>query len=397
MGEDCTRRRWLLRTAAAASGAYLGSARPVRAASAPATPVAVAKCKTYAAAELLPALNQMFDQLGGLARIVRGKTVALKINLTGSPTYRVGYLPLGDTHYTNPHMLAATVHLIGRAGARRIRILESPWSSSDPVEESLLQANWEPRDILNAAANVEFENTNCLGRGNKYVRFKVPFGGYMFPAYDLNHSYLDCDVFVSMAKLKEHETVGVTLSMKNCFGLAPCSIYGSNAGVDEPNEQAKGGRGLLHGGNRQPAKSSPPELDPKSPRWPGYRVPRIVVDLVAARPVDLAIVDGIRALAGGEGPWAPGIKPVRPGVLVAGTNPVNTDAVCMSIMGLDPMTDRGTPPFKKSNSDNMLRLAEDAGLGTRDLKRIEVIGTPVKDALFNYAAACEPAPRPSNA
>lgn len=390
MGGNCTRRQWLLKTASAASGVYLAGTPLIRAASAPAAPVAVAKCKTYDADELLPTLNRMFDQLGGLGRIVRGKTVAIKINLTGAPTYRVGYLPLGDTHYTNPRMLAGTVHLMGRAGARRIRILESPWSSTDPVEESLLQANWEPRDILNAATNVEFENTNYLGRGKKYSRFTVPFGGYMFPAYDLNHSYQDCDVFVSMAKLKEHETVGVTLSMKNCFGITPCSIYGSNAGTDEPNEQPKGGRGLLHGGHRQPPKSAPPEKDPKSPRWAGYRVPRVVVDLVAARPIDLAIVDGVRSLAGGEGPWAPGIKPVRPGVLVAGTNPVNTDAVCMAIMGFDPMTDRGTPPFKTSNSDNMLRLAEDVGLGTRDLTRVEVIGTPVKQARFDYAAIRKP-------
>ena len=28
----------------------------------------------------------MFDQLGGLERIVRNKTVAIKVNLTGSPT-----------------------------------------------------------------------------------------------------------------------------------------------------------------------------------------------------------------------------------------------------------------------------------------------------------------------
>ena len=48
----------------------------------------------------------------------------------------------------------------------------------------------------------------------------------MYKGYDLNHSYDDCDVFVSLAKLKEHFTAGVTLSMKNCFGSTPCTIYG---------------------------------------------------------------------------------------------------------------------------------------------------------------------------
>lgn len=369
--------------AAIAVGAYW-KMPSLLASPAPAAPVAVGTCKTYSSAELLSTLSRMFDQLGGLKRIVNGKTVAIKVNLTGAPTYRVGYLPLGDTHYTNPQVITAAVHLIGKAGAKRIRILESPWSSAYPLEETLLQADFDPRQIASAASNVEFENTNFLGKGKKYSRLVVPFGGYLFPAYELNHSYSDCDVFVSATKMKEHETTGITLSMKNCFGITPCSIYGASAGVDDPDENPKGGRGLVHGGNRQPSKIAPAELDTTTPRHGGYRVPRAVVDLIAARPVDLQIVDGVKSLSGGEGPWAPGIAPVQPGLLVAGTNPVATDAVCMKLMGLDPMVDRGTHPFE--TSDNMLRLAEEAGIGTRDLNRIEVIGARIKDVAFNYSA-----------
>ncbi len=387
-GENYSRREVLKKmgSAAIAVGAcwtgssLLGFAAPM----APTAPVALAKCKTYRPAELMSTLDRMFDQLGGLTRIVRGKTVAVKINLTGSPTYRVGYLPLGDTHYTNPYVTAAALHLMGRAGARRIRILESPWSSAYPLQETLLQAGCDPRDIESAATHVEFENTNFLGRGKKYSRLVVPFGGYLFPAYELNHSYNDCDVFVSIAKLKEHETTGITLSMKNCFGITPASIYGASAGIDDPDENPKGGRGMLHSGNRQPSKIASAEKDPNSPRQAGYRVPRAVVDLIAARPVDLQIVDGVRSISGGEGPWAPGIAPVHPGLLIAGTNPVATDAICMAVMGYDPMADRGTIPFE--TSDNMLRLAEEAGLGTRDLSRIEVVGSPIKDVVFDYAA-----------
>src|ERR1019366_4387408 len=204
-----TRREWLWKTAAAVSGAYGAGRSMGRAAEAPTAPVAVARCRTYDPAELVPAMRKMSDQLGGLGRLVKGKTVAIKINLTGSPTYRLGYLPLGDTHYTHPHTIAAAAHLMAEAGARRIRLLESPWSTADPVEEYILRANWEPRDILGAAPNVEFENTNYLGTGKKYARLTVPFGGYVFPAFDLNHSYADCDVFVSLAKMKEHATAGI--------------------------------------------------------------------------------------------------------------------------------------------------------------------------------------------
>ncbi len=141
----------------------------------------------------------------------------------------------------------------------------------------------------------------------------------------------------------------------------------------------------MHSGNRQPSKSSPAEKDPSSSREPGYRVPRVVVDLAMIRPIDLAIVEGLKTMTGGEGPWCRGpLTAVSPGVIVAGTNPVNTDAVCMAVMGFDPMASRGTPPFE--SCDSTLALAETAGIGTRDMKRIEVVGTPVKEAMFDFAA-----------
>jgi uncharacterized protein (DUF362 family) len=377
-------RRQFVASAAGALGSAWMIPRFARAA-APAAPVAIARCRTYTSSELLGVMARMFDQLGGLERLVRGKTVAMKVNLTGAPSYRLGHLPLEETHYTHPQVIAATAHLMGRAGAKRIRILESPWSTADPVEEVVLQANWEPRDILGAATNVEFENTNYLGRATKYSRLKVPYGGYMFPAFDLNHSYEDCDVFVSIAKMKEHATAGVTLSMKNCFGITPCTIYGQGAGVDEPSIVPKGGRGPIHSGYRGPSKSAPQELHPEGPKLDTIRVPRTVVDLVGARPIHLAIVEGIRTMMGGEGPWVAGdLQPAAPGVIVAGLNPVCTDAVSMALMGFDPMAGRGTPPFEACES--IVKLAEDAGLGTCDLKRIEVLGASIAEARFDFAA-----------
>jgi uncharacterized protein (DUF362 family) len=380
-----TRREWLAGTAAVLAGAHISRAASAHAwvSPAPTAPVSVAKCKTYLKAELLPTMSTMFDQIGGLGRLVKGKTVGVKVNLTGAPGYRLGYLPAGDTHFTSPEVIGATVYLMGKAGARRIRILEGPFST-ESVEEFLLQVDWEPRDILNAASNVEFENTNCLGNGKKYSRIVVPNGGYLFPAFDVNHSYEDCDVFVNINKMKEHGNTGICLSIKNQFGIVPSSIYSDGAGVNEPNESAKGNKQLLHTGFRAPSKSAPQERNPNSSKDAGYRVPRVVVDLVGARPVDLAIVEGIKTMAGGNGPWYPGTKAVAPGLIVAGTNCVTTDAVCTALMGYDPMADRGTPPFE--NCDSMLRLAEEAGIGTRDLKRIEVIGTPIRDAIFDFAA-----------
>jgi uncharacterized protein (DUF362 family) len=380
------RREWVLETASVVTGAWLVGTPWLRAAAAaPTAPVSIAKCARYDPAELLTAMDKMFDGIGGLTRLVKGKTVGVKVNLTGAPDTRVNDRPVGDTHYTHQQVIAAAVHLLGKAGARRIRVLESPMASAGPLDEVMARAGWQPRDILGAAAHVEFENTNFLGNGKRYSRLKVPGGGLLFPAYDLNHSYEDCDVFVSLAKMKEHGTAGVTLSMKNSFGIMPSSIYGSGAGKDEPDENPKANRQAIHTGAQAPAKSAPGEKDPNSPRDPGYRVPRAVVDLVAVRPIDLAIVEGVVTMTGGEGPWSRETKTVvNPGVIVAGRNPVTTDAVCMALMNFDPMADRGTAPF--DTCDNTLRLAEEAGLGTRDLKRIEVVGTRIEQARFDFAA-----------
>ena len=143
-----------------------------------------------------------------------------------------------------------------------------------------------------------------------------------------------------------------------------------------------GGRGFLHSGERQPSKCSPPEKDPKSPRDGGYRVPRIVADLAAARPIHLSILDGIETMTRGETAHVRGAMHVAPGVLVAGTNAVATDAVGTAVMGFDPMADRGTPPFE--NCDSTLRLAEELGVGPRNLDRIEVAGARVADVRFVF-------------
>jgi uncharacterized protein (DUF362 family) len=365
--------------------ALLASAPALYAAkTAPTAPVSLARCRTYDAAQLTETMSSMFDQLGGLPKLVRNKTVTIKLNLTGSPALRFQGKPLGSTHYTHPKMAGALASLLDRAGARRIRFVESCWGTGGPLEEYLLDSGWNVRSLQSTAKTLEFENTNALGKGKKYARFKVPSGGTIFPAYDLNQSYEDTDVFVSLAKLKNHATCGVTLSMKNIFGITPASIYGDDAGVHEPNEKPNSGRGdVCHAGKRQPAGSALAELNPKSSREPGYRMPRIVADLNAARPIDIAIVDGIETVAGGEGPWIKGLRTLQPGLIVAGTNAVNVDTVSTAAMGYNPRARKNEKPFL--DCDNTLLLAEALGIGSADLRNIDVRGLALADAIYPFA------------
>lgn len=377
-------RRDLLSGLAALAAPHASFAAP-----APTAPVAVARCRDYGS-DLMPTVQAMFDQLGGLGRLVKGKTVAIKLNLNGGAHTRVGYLPVEDTHFPHPNLISVVLHLMGRAGARRIRLVESAWTpngvEADSLEEHLIQSGWEPLDFVRATtAPVEFENTNSLGKARSYVRLKVPGGGRIYPAYDLNHSYADCDFFVTLGKPKDHETTGVTLSIKNLFGITPLTIYGPKAPEDEPARVPSGSRiETLHYGRRQPPRSAPQEIDPNSTRDDHYRLPHIITDLALARPIHLAIIDGIKTMAGHQNP-GPHVDPVEPGFLILGTNPVTTDAVTMAAMNYDPMAPRGQVPFDVP-CENTLQLAEEKGLGTRDLKRIEVVGTPVSEVMFDFKA-----------
>lgn len=378
-------RRDLLAVAAAAPFALAQSSKL------PSAPVSIRRCSSYNE-DFEQVFSAMFDELGGLPKLVRNKTVTIKLNLTGSPALRFQGKALGLTHYTHPKHVGVMTTLLDRAGARRIRFVESAWGTAGPLAEYMLDSGWPVRQLQSAARQVEFRNTNGLGDfAKKYVRRNTAAGASIFPSFEFNEIYDQSDVMMSMAKLKNHETCGITLAMKNMFGCTPASIYGDDAGLDAPNESPASGRGAVcHAGKRQPARIAAPEKDPASPRDPHYRMPRISVEVVSARPIDISFIDGIETMTGGEGPWIKGSMNgpaghAKPGLLILGTNPVTTDTVGTALMGYDPRAAKGTPPFVKC--DNMLLIAESLGLGTADLKQIEVIGGRIEDLRFPFPSS----------
>ncbi len=374
------RREFLQVGAGALLGAALGPA--VRAAGvAPAgrnTRVAIVRCRGYGP-EVRAALDRSFDLLGGLGRLVKDKTVAVKINLTGSKfTPHLGR-PVGESYMTHPATVMALTAALLAAGARRVRYLESS-TRPQPLDQTLVEAGFDWRG-LQAMGRVEAECTRNLGQAKQYASFKVPTGGHLFDGFELNHSYADCDVFVSLCKLKTHITTGITLTMKNLFGITPNALYGDEA----PSEQGLKGRGRLHNLKGWEGRDNPAVFDPPGskreffePKDAGYRVPRIITDVCTARPIHLGIIDGITTLNWSEGPWVKGVdqKIARPGVIICGFDPVATDAVGTAVMGFPNVrAPRGTIPF--GPGDNHLVLAEQAGLGTLDFARIEVAGEPI--------------------
>lgn len=367
-------RRDALRTAAIATAglAMRASARP------PVGPVAIGRCRTYGK-EMAATLDDLFNKVGGLGGMVRGKTIAIKVNLTGGVRPVLGGRSAGRTYHVHPDVVLATCQSLARAGARRIRLLEG-WNPAVSAEQFLGECGWDLNAIRNAGARVEFENTNNKGSAARYSELKVRHGGYVFSKFLMNHSYEDTDFFISLAKMKNHYTAGVTLALKNCFGTAPTAFYGDDAGT-EMSRESRGKR--FHRGSDDPPAPAPREIDKTTSRDAGYRVTRITVDLISAiHPIGLSIIEGIESVQGGEGPWIKPIRLVEPGLLVVGTNPVCTDAVTTAVMGYDPAGDWATPPFYRG--DNTMKLAEAAGIGSADLEQIEVRGLSIKDARYEF-------------
>jgi uncharacterized protein (DUF362 family) len=341
--------------------------------------VAIVSCRSYGSA-VRPAFDKCFDLLGGIGPLVKDKTVTVKLNLTGTDFRPFLNRPVGETFMTHFDTALALAAALFQAGAKRVRFVESTQSTAT-LESTLSLADWDVK-ALQALGKVEFENTRNLGLGKSYSHIPVSTGGYMFSALDLNHSYADTDVMVSLAKLKNHVTAGVTLSMKNLFGLTPNSLYGAQAGSEDATE----GRGPLHNPIGFEKIRLPGLKEGITAIEPTWRVPRITVDVCAARPIHLAIIDGITSMKGGEGPWCGGeakLKFTSPGVLIAGLNPVSTDAVGTAVMGYDnPRALKGTKPF--DICDNHLLLAEQAGVGTADLSQIDVRGLSIEKARYPY-------------
>jgi len=401
-------RRDLLAVSGLSAGVL--AARPAAADVAPpssplVSPVSVAKVTGYDV-DLVAQLNKMFDQIGGIGQLVRGKTVAMKVNLTGSSGtgHHVG-LSAGQTSWVHPNVVGALTAIFARMGAKRIRILESTFRKhyGSPLEDTLLNDGWDVQAIKSAAPVVEFEDTNGLGQAKQYSVLKVKSRPYIFPAFSVNHSYEDCDFFVSVGKMKNHEELGVTLSMKNLFGITPELLYGL---LPKPPGASQWIRErVFHYGQVAPPAGVPQEIDPKSNRYEGWRMPRLLTDLCGARPIDLSILDGIETLIGGEGTGMPGTKHGKPGLLVVGRNCVCTDAVAMAAMGYNPRAGRHEAPFRLYKSpkdhppeqlippeewhqyaDNTVLMGEGAGLGTADLSKIEISGARIKDVFYDYEA-----------
>jgi|GEM_PF-249588 len=253
---------------------------------------------------------------GGLAGVIRkGDWVVVKPNVT-VPSRS------GDGVITNAQVLKAIIKAAKTAGAGRVTLAEAGALSSrrpdvlrrigyqDVVDETGVDVV-----MINDGETRLMKPSNPLGVGE----------------YPLSTAVLDCDVLISAAVLKTHNTGQVTLSMKNMFGAMPGSKY--------PIHQAK-------------------------------LVEESIADIQRVRRIDFAVIDATTAMEG-YGPISG--ERVKMDTVIAGRDPVAVDSVGAQVMGFNP------------REVKHIALAAKAGVGTMDPAKITVRGLQVAEVKRRFA------------
>ncbi|MCP5521305.1 MAG: DUF362 domain-containing protein [Verrucomicrobiales bacterium] len=363
-----------------ASDALAQSDLPI---SPPRKPVGIRLCPRYEFELVRRELGRMLDELGDVRQLVRRKHVTVKVNLVNTSAEDLAGVPLWLTVTVHPVVARALGALFVEYGARSVTYCDQlPFRALGP--ESFTGYGFDLAEF-NAVMDgrARFANTRNRGPHSSYGWVKVPNGGELASAWEINRTYVDTDVLVSLGKLKSHVSGGVTGGMKNLFGIPPSSLYGDDV-KDEPDENASGYRSsTMHDCTRKPFTSSGTFNDGSVEGDHGFNVPRFIVDLNAAFPLDLVVLDGISTIQSAEGWWLGSmVHPTRPGLLVAGRNPVCTDAVGAALMGFDPDAADRTWPFV--NGTNHLTLARRKGLGENRIREIEIVGAGLEQARFGF-------------
>ena len=249
---------------------------------------------------------------------LKGKRIVLKPNL-------VEFDPKGVIN-THPAVIEAAISSFKSLGAREVVVAEGPGHRRD--SEYLITASGIYDVIKEHRVRYVDLNTDD-------VRLtKLRSGFTNLRELFLPETLFNADLLVSMPKLKTHHWAGVTLSLKNMFGVIPGSIYGWP-------------KNALH--------------------WAGIH--GSILDINSSLPIpQFAIVDGIVGMEG-NGPLQGQVK--QSGVLVLGDDLVAVDAISARLMMIEP------------RKIEYLELA-DRFLGNISHERIVLVGERLERFQQNY-------------
>jgi uncharacterized protein (DUF362 family) len=213
---------------------------------------------------------------------VKGKMVVLKPNLVDS-------IP-GNAINTHPILVVAAAECFRGLGAKEVIVAEGPGHQRD-TQLVLCESGYESLLRENQIRFVDLNRDELMS-----VNLSADYSGLQ--RLWLPRTILGADLLVSMPKVKTHHWSGVTLSMKNMFGVVPGNKYGRP-------------KNILH--------------------WHGIQ--QSILDLCATVPIHFVIADAIMCMEG-NGPLNG--SPRWLGCVVLADDPVGADATCARLMGPEP-------------------------------------------------------------
>ena len=304
------------------------------------------------------------------AKIRAGSWVVIKPNivgLRGREFYRTGDI-------TDMRVTRAVLEYVARfSRAGRITLAEggSYRRLTDPATDNIIfqdgirrdamTFDWGPAEFPGAGGSfgqmlAEFRS-EFPGRGFDYVdlsydavrdaggRFRrlpvptAPNGVGAFgarPDYFVTNTIRNCDFLITVPVMKVHLQSGITCCLKNYVGTAPREAYALP--------------GTFHNAQLHSGHSVENRIDP------------FIVDLAAFHPPDFAVVDGLRGLQYQEHNCGVSDQLVQSNLVLAGEDPVATDALVAQLLGFNPW------------DIEFLHMAAKRQMGTRDLTQVEVNG-----------------------
>jgi uncharacterized protein (DUF362 family) len=317
--------------------------------------VAIGQAADYDRGTIAAEVHKLIDQLGGLTDVVKpGDSVAIKVNLTGGvySGQLAGVKPI-ESFITHPAVVEALVKEVQAAGAKEVFIVEAAYENESWI-------NWD-YDTVASNTGAKLVDLTYSKPFADFIDLPVGAGSFIFNQFHVNQVLRDVNVFMSVSKMKIHQLAGVSHTMKNLYGLAPYRFYR----LSDQDQY----RTAFHGTADQTRS----------------RLPRVIMDINRARPIHFSLIDGVKAIQGGEGPWIQTAAPISPGVLLAGKNCVATDAVATAVMGHDPTGEFPNAPYLRC--DNHLNIAAQLGLGPNRLDQIEVLGVPIAKVKTSFSPA----------
>ena len=206
-----TRRQFLKLTGAAAAGISLFgpgcTSRPAEIASRR-TPPALTGDQAYLAvargADPAAITKAAIASLGGMERFVQsGDDVIVKPNIC------VAYHPPEYAATTNPTVVATLVELCLGGGARRVRVMDTPFGGTP-------ESAYAVSGIADAmrAAGGEMEVMSPV----KFVKTAIPEGRDL-TEWEVYQDVLEADVLINVPIAKDHNLARLSLGIKNLLGV----------------------------------------------------------------------------------------------------------------------------------------------------------------------------------